>query len=123
MSGRSKNIAIDIFSGYQRFVALMFAVMVLVEIAIYNNPTKESLAYLVVAHLLQTPIITTSILHHMGIFHSTGHMILYMRRMFSMLFIFIVVLGGFLLMFMRLFIMMSEMESIAGCISQFSSFC
>lgn len=63
---------------------------------------------------------TSNILHHMGIFHSIGHMVLYIRRMFSMLLIFIVVFGGFSFTLTRLFIMMSEMESTGGCISQLS---
>jgi len=122
LSGNSKKTNFDGSSSFQRMANSLFAIMVLVEISIYNNPTKGKISFLVVMHLFQTPIITTSILHHMAIFHSIGHMILHIRRMFFVLFSFIVVFSGFLFVFTRLFIMMSEMESIGGCISQFSSF-
>ena len=122
LSGKRKKLNFDVASGFERFVNLFFAVMVFVEIAIYNSPTKGNVSFLVGRHLIQTPIITTSILHHMSVFHSTGHMILYIRRMFSMLFCFLAMSVGVLFLFTRLFSMMSEMESIGGCISEFSSF-
>lgn len=123
LSGKRKNVAFDIITVCQHnMVNLIFAMMILVEIAICSNPTEENILFLVVMHVFQTPVIGTTILHHMKIYISIGHVIVYTRRMFTMLTTIMVVCCGYIYVFMRLFIMMSVLHSTGGCISQFSDF-
>lgn len=112
LSGERKKIYFDI----------PVLVMVLVDIAIYNNPTKENVSFLITMHLWKAHIITTTILHHLEIFHSIEYMIVYTKRLFTMVTTFGLVCGGCVSLFTRLFMMMSQLDGVGGCISQFSDF-
>src|SRR6218665_61977 len=122
LSGKRKKIASGLTSVLEHKINLLFSLMVLVEIVIYNNPTKVNILFLTTMHICQAAIIIIAILHHMEIFHSIGHVIIYMKRLFTMLTSFATVCGGCVYVFTRLFSMISQLDGTAGCAKQFSDF-
>src|SRR6218665_3512789 len=121
IEGRRKDSAFDCLSVAHQYVNAIYALMVLIEVAILDHPTRSNAMYLTISHVFQTSIILTTITHCLAVSNSVGHVVVYIQRMMATLSLFLTVAGVFLLCFGRLFVLLFQ-RGLYQCAEEFSGF-
>src|SRR6218665_2300170 len=121
IEGRRKDSAFDCLSVAHQYINAIYALMVLIEVAILDHPTRSNAMYLTISHVFQTSIILTTITHCLAVSNSVGHVVVYIQRMMATLSLFLTVAGVFLLCFGRLFVLLFQ-RGLYQCAEEFSGF-
>lgn len=121
LTGEPRQLTIDSSVQFARLAGLVLALMILIEIDIYNSPTETKEIVFTWMRSGQASSAALSLVYHMEIFDSVGNMIVYFRRIFKTYLIFAFLCGCMFVVFGELFFLLSD-AAVGGCTAEFSSF-